>query len=152
MTIPTTSPGDLLSNLAGIGHRELHDAVADLLNQLQSVYKQEASAVDITTTSYADAMTQTITTTGGDLIVWGVLGSYTLSGTPGDMYLSLRLDSGTDVELARRAGTNTDSISGIQKFTGVSAGLHTVALRSKNAAAGTQQTFWRQLMILEIGV
>jgi hypothetical protein len=153
-----SSSDTLNSGTAALKHATQHSNANDeieaietyLLNNVQAVYKQETTTVNVASTSYTDAMTQTITTTGGDLLVWGVCGSYVFSGTPGDFTMSLRLDSGTDLDLAQRSNTGTGTMSVVRLFANPSSALHTVALRMKNAAAGTQQTFWRQLLIFEI--
>jgi hypothetical protein len=153
-----SSSDTLNSGTAALKHATQHsnandeiEAIEDyLLNKIQAVYKQETTTVDVSSTSYTDVMTQTITTTGGDLLVWGICGNYVSSGTPGDFTMSLRLDSGTDLDLSSRTNTGTSTLAGVRLFANPSSALHTVALRTKNAAAGTQQTFWRQLLILEI--
>lgn len=153
-----TGADTLNSGTAALKHATQHanandeiEAIEDyLLNKIQAVYKQENTLVDVSSTSYTDVMTQTITTTGGDLLVWGVCVNYVGSGTPGNFFLSLRLDSGTDVDLAERSNTGIQTMSGIRLFANPSVALHTVALRMTNAAAGTQSTARRQLLIFEI--
>lgn len=115
-----------------------------------SNYAQAGSIVNITTTSYADVMTLSYTSAGGDLLVWATSSVSISSGTPGNHWLSIRLDSGTDVDLAQTDGTGTKMLPASRRFTTVSSGAHTIALRGINAAAGTYQSFYRTILVLEI--
>jgi hypothetical protein len=117
----------------------------------QAVETVEASAVDVSSTSYTDVATRTITTTGGILLVFGHTNAYITSGTPGNCFMSLRLDSGADTDLDNRASSASSfGLMGWKIFTGVSAASHSLALRIANSAAGTNQTYYRQLMVLEL--
>lgn len=115
-----------------------------------SNYASAGSIVNISSTSYVDVMTLAYTSFGGDLIVMAMESIGISSGTPGAHWLSIRLDTGTDVDLAQHDGTGTKMLPATRRFTGVSAGAHTIAMRGTNAAAGTYQSFYRTLLVLEL--
>jgi hypothetical protein len=97
----------------------------------------------------------TLTTTGGNVLMW-VCGSMVQSaGTDGvDAYIALQMDSGTDNEVSSLYNTAAQSRkpwSGVFLFTGVSAASHDFRVRWKSGdAARTVQAIAVQTVVMEI--
>lgn len=117
-----------------------------------SAFASETTNVDISNnTQYNDLMTLSYTSTGGDLLVWGLDSGLVLSGTPGDWSTTLRLDSGTDADLNERATSGAyGHLAAFRRFTGVSSGAHTLALRGFHPGVGTMRSVYRSILVLEI--
>lgn len=118
----------------------------------QPVLKQERSTLNVTSTSYVDIMTQAITTlAGSSLLVWGSSSFRAASGSPTSWWISLRLDSGADTDLTIGTPASGGQSNGsFVLFTGVTAGSHTLALRGAMTPSGTVETYYRNLLILEM--
>lgn len=109
-----------------------------------------------TSTTYADLtnLSVTLTTVGGDLVVWashsvgvGTLGKAT--------WLAILLDSGTEVAervLVQKVAAYQENIATHHRFTGVTAGSHTVKARWKvdSGETATSYSGFRTLLVVEL--
>jgi hypothetical protein len=90
-----------------------------------------------TSTSYADLtdMSVTLTTTGGDLLVWLTAVYAQQAGTPNDvLYMALSLDGAAEVGEVTGMSTAINvqfTLATVARFTGVAAGSHTIKGRWK---------------------
>ncbi len=140
-----TPPGSLKVLLSDAANKSKWDNVSQRLETIAS------SNVDISSTSYTDIATRTITTTGGDLLVWSAHTYFTTAGSPANWLASLRVDSGSDTEIVYAVPTAVGAVMATPKlFTGVSAGAHTVALRGRYTGTGTVRIQDRVLIVLEL--
>jgi hypothetical protein len=98
-------------------------------------------------------MSVTLTTVGGDLLVW-FDGSFSQSTSGQGVFVGLRLDSGSDVAGVRHNFQHTSQdvfIGTHHRFTGVAAGSHTVKARwSVSGGQGTATSTERHLTVLEV--
>jgi hypothetical protein len=176
MSNPMTTPGDVIYGgvagaparlAAGTATQLFHGgatpswtalATADIAANAvsQAGYAAGATSGPTTTSgSYVDLtdMSVTLTTTGGDLLVWF---SSAVTHTTGGQYifLGLQLDAGgmvADRNIQAPAAGYAAVISTFHRFTGVSAGSHTVKGRwLTQSATATANTTQRGLLVLEL--
>src|SRR5690348_12077076 len=121
---------------------------------------QLKSAVGVTsgptTTSTTPAqmpdLTLSITTTGGDLLVlyWAAVDN---SVSNGNVFLGPSLDGAAQPSgaIVFGQGTNLNTPSGSWHYTGVAAGIHTVAIQwNVDGGTGTANTTRRALHVIEL--
>ena len=115
-----------------------------------------AAATDVTTTSTSfvdmDSMAVTLTTRGGDLLVWFSAGFYHVTvGTI--ITLGVKIDAEADVTLIpwnQGAANMVEPMARQYRFTPVAAGSHTVKMRWKTSA-GTLHVVERAMLVQELG-
>lgn len=143
MSIPTTSAGQLLSNLAGVGHRALHDAVANALNLAKPAVATGSTDPTIASATPAALANPTITMTTKASAVVDIDARMTVSCTSNDgVAFYVRVDGGAWVLIGDvwPDAVGRWVVNGHHRFSGLSAASHTFELGWGNTA-GTATSY-----------
>jgi hypothetical protein len=138
-------------------HNDLVTAIAGAAGVNAGVAVGSTSAPTSTSNSFADVtnLSVTLTTTGGDLYCWTFM-SIAVNTVPDNISLGIKLDSNAAVTVATSSGGAANyvhQVAGFTRFTGVSAGSHTVKTQWATQNSNTltaQGTTQRQLIVIEI--
>ena len=115
----------------------------------------DAVQVSTSSTSYVDSGSQvTITTTGGNLLVWFSCSPSSSSADPGTGQLGLKIDAGADIDLTKAEppdANDYDAAGFVYRATGLAAGSHTLKVRMRlMSAGGNFRLEDRSLVVMEV--